>query len=294
MLNRAKNNKKVQHSEVSEKLRQLNEMLIQGWDHVETFTPLHGWIVSDSYQKEKGFSVDTKFLNYNIGFSAYCEALLLQSYPFKERFVVYGKHWNCGEVRINESGDITLLLLDSFPKYLTSKLDIIKKTFSERSLTVYYPELPIQRDTHNCAIFAIDNWKRLDKVENYLPVQYNGDLFEYLRIHSELDFEGGGVQICKVQLPLYLMKLMQSRKLVLDIIPGRTEENALALNRQGETAYDACFKYYRLDSNGDIFINDRVKDKKAKFIARGRAAVLDPDARKCIVDKLTSCNFNIF
>ncbi|MFO1258721.1 MAG: hypothetical protein U1E78_10000 [Gammaproteobacteria bacterium] len=191
--------------------------------------------------------------------------------------MISGKHWSCGEVRIDSQGNVSIFILDSFPTYFKTRLDEIDRTFVDRPVKVYIPDLALQRDTHSCAIYAIDGWRKLEKVGSYLPVGYNGDLFDYFQQNSLLESSSSHMQLLKVQLPLYLMKLMQSKILITRVIAGRENEKNLVVNGKGETAHDACIKHFTTDSNGDIFRNTHVHDKKNKFRARAIEILSNPE-----------------
>lgn len=286
MLNAAEK----KHSKKNKKLVNLRKQLIDKFNDVGKFEGIHGWLVFLSYYADNKISIETKFLNYRAEFELYCQFLKSITTTFKQRFLIHGKHWNCGEVRIDENANISFFLFDSLPIYLKSRLDEIERVFSDRSVTVYIPNVSLQRDTQNCAIFAIDGWRRLEKVGDYLPEGYSRDLFEYFKLHSTLECCKGNIQIYKAQLPLYLMKLMQSRTLVKTEIPSRADENKIPFNHKNEIAEKACLPYFRLDAAGDIFLNDRVLYKKAKFIERGKAVLSNSSVSDEIFMKLIKIN----
>lgn len=263
-------------SEKSRTLSKLKGSLARKLNSVGKFEGIHGWLTFLSYYSENKTSTETKFLNYHGEFESYCRFIKSESIPFKQRFLIHGKHWNCGEVRIDEHGEITFFLFDSLPVYLKTRLKEIERTLKDRSVTIYIPNLSLQSDTQNCAIFAIDGWRRLEKIDAYLPKGYNQNLFEYLRLHSTFESSNGDIKVYKSQLPLYLMKLMQSRTLLTHQIPLRAEESQLPFNKRGEMPEEACLPYFSLNSNGEPFRNTRFRDKKDKFINRMRTVLADP------------------
>ena len=70
------------------------------------------------------------------------------------------------------------------------------------------------------------------------------------------------IQIIPVELPLSLMRTMQSTKLKEQVIPSREREKDLIINKKNQTALDSVSAFFRPNNDGSTKeINTRLNEK---------------------------------
>lgn len=180
--------------------------------------------------------------------SEFLNALKTSATPCRERFVIAGAHWIAGDIQIDSDGRVNVLLIDSLalPLRFHASEDAIKSiahVFPESC--IYFAAEKRQRSKAGCSVFGLDDGRHLVTVEKYLPLKYQKTgLFGYLAEHCDkdkpvevLDEEGNTINIYPCQLPLPLVRTMQSNELWTSIIPKRSEEEQkLPVNREKKTA----------------------------------------------------------
>lgn len=180
--------------------------------------------------------------------------------PLRKRFTIYGDHWKTGEVRVNENNEVKIFLFDSVSVMAETEIDKLSNIFKDYNTKIYYPEISIQYDKVSCELFALNALVRLEKVGKYLPGCYNQDLFNYLDKNSKDEKSTNNLTVCRSTLPLYLMQEMQSKQLLTNYIPSRSEENQLPINKKGELPSAACSKHFK-----NVLFNAEKKEVNTKL-----------------------------
>lgn len=224
------------------------------------------------YQSDQ-IRVRTTFID-EAAFSHYFFALKSAKRSLTERFVISGEHWRSGEIRIAENGKTDIVIFDSLPEFCQSgDLRKLFKIFYDVEVKIFTSVYEIQQDVTSCCIFSLDAWKRLDKVGNFLPKKYNGDLFKYLTDEENIEFyediKKSKITHYSCFFPLYFMKGMQSRKLINEIIPNKPIEANLPINKKGELPIKACRRtfvdFFDEDKSETYLRNYQIKRKKSKM-----------------------------
>ena len=191
--------------------------------------------------------------------------------PCRERFILTGEHWICGDLEIDKEGNLKVLFLDSLGTEMQEKgqpvvLDnnyveysdlvaYIKKEF-QHNITCYFSSEIRQHDNDGCHVFALDDARHLYTVEQkkYLPEKYKeSGLFGYLDDHANgiyannpmLTEQVRTVEIKLCDLPLGFDRSMQTRRL-FDVIKNRSSEEVNTIidkkGRKAQEIAEADFK----------------------------------------------------
>lgn len=184
-------------------------------------------------------------------FQIYCHFLRAHDKPILERFFIYSKfHWQSGLAHIGDDLTVKLFINGSVENYCFREIQIFSEIFKNTNAVLYTPKESLQKSGSGCSVFALDAWYQEQKINSsYLPEQFQGDLLEYLKHNSS---QGIFPIHKKVTLPLYLMQSMQSRDLYTKIIPDRSDENNLVINRKGQTPLESFRRYFLNDRNHRI------------------------------------------
>ena len=195
----------------------------------------------------------------------------------EEYFIISGMHWYSGVVRRLENNSYEIFLFDPIVSFHATFLLFIEPVFSNVTLDFYYNENILQNAEKGCRVMSLDIWKRMHKIGKYLPEKYQGDLLAYLRENvSDVEQNNGTIGVRRFQLPLYMMKSMQSRSLLSQVIPTRSEENNLSINKNGELPLIACQRTFE---NGR---NQKNIEKSTKIEKKANANIETSDFSKYI------------
>lgn len=196
-------------------------------------------------KRKKSYKFNPTILNENNVKSnemrEYIEALKNMNPPIRERFVLAGEHWICGDIEINEKGEVNVLLVDSLGD-IGEDHHIIEKfneNFSGKKLNFYVDKTVRQNSSSGCSVFALDDVRHLYTVERYIPKVYKNNLFKYLegehqRLQKENSIEMQKKNVKVTNLPLALVRTAQTSKLIKgkdgqrSLIEQRTQEEQVA------------------------------------------------------------------
>ncbi len=168
----------------------------------------------------------------------YFKALKKLQPPIRERFIISGPHWICGDIQIDQNGKMSCLLVDSLD-LKCSDLGLASVAFKIKkihpSCDIYVTNFKRQYSQLGCSVFALNDLRNLHTVENYLNEQYKeSGLFGYLEnshrkngsieiaIGQGLKLRTMEVRLC--ELPLTMMRAAQSSTLWDKLIPERADE----------------------------------------------------------------------
>lgn len=210
-------------------------------------------------KKEASYEFNPVVLDRINQFKHYLTALKDATPPHRERFIIADAHWICGDIQITQDGQVSVLLIDSLGQQELNSFEtgtaikILKAVFP--SADIYFPHKEKQGPGLGCSVFALDDIRHLYTVENYLdPKYHNGGLHDYLKDSTKAIEEKGHIKksesaknhpIHLCDLPLPLMRTMQSRKLLSEVIPGRSEaEQALPVNKKGELMTQSARRFF--------------------------------------------------
>lgn len=183
-------------------------------------------------------------------------------------FIATGPHWISGCIRGKQEG-FDVCIVDSLGCLAWSELHLDTKFMLEETLAgLASPRVFILRDKRQhsmfgCSVYALDDVRHLHTLERYLPVAYNSSgMFGYFANHS-VPVEVPGTGWCYVAaMPLTLLRSMQSTSLFAKI-ETYGDENALPINKYGETAAQSAQKYFRVIDGKPV--NRRYHHKLAVF-----------------------------
>jgi len=176
-------------------------------------------------------------------FKTYLEIIKNSSLrPLRKDFTFAAAHWLTGTIQIDKDENVSILFVDSAGKNLKSNTEYfkqIKDIFP--TAKIYHNFARRQIMPVGCGMFALEDLRKLNKIDQYL----GKNLFSYLSEQKtsgeviSLD-SGQEVTVNLCQLPLALERIMQSRSLYETVIPGRSEEEKkLPINKKGLTAEDS-------------------------------------------------------
>lgn len=224
-------------------------------------------------------------------FEAFIRILKQVSAPVRERFILAGGgHWICGDIQIDAVNKLHCLvidsmgshryevqgeLLDSIASGAGSLVRVAQQFFNH--LTVYFAPDKRQQDPVSCKVSSIEDSMHLYTLEKYLPdASEKSNLFDYLAAQKsgEIWLDQDGLLVKSCDLPLSLARSKQSRRLLSETIPGRSQaEQSLPVNKKGETAHQSALKHFRYNNEGEKLTNERLSDKYHQM-ARYNAAYL--------------------
>ena len=245
-----------------------------------------GLLVFAQTKARKKYCFNPTILKNFDEFKDYINILKESPKPLRERFILQGGHWICGDIQIDADGKANCLIIDSlginqkdmfeylgsFIMFSTSEIiKLINQSFPDS--TIYFPFEIRQHDSVSCKMFSIDDLVHLFTVEKYLDTQFKSSgLFGYLAAQAEneywynLKLDDTKLKVKNCHLPLSLARTMQTRDLFFKIIPSRSEEEqALPVNKKKETAFASAVKYFKFDEEHQVLRNTRLIDKFYKL-----------------------------
>lgn len=226
-----------------------------------------GLLTAAQVSKRKEYDYHPTILPYE-KLSNYLEILKDAPHPIREKFVLAGPHWICGEISIDQQGEVKILLVDSLGTQLKDVLfkemlvPIIFGVFKDPPPTVYLDDIKRQNAAKGCSTFALDDIQHLYVAEKYLPEEFaESGLFGFLEKNKKetLDFEEGSITLCNI--PLSLIRTAQTSKLADKIEERSIEEQSLPVNKKGETALVSATKGYRINPINNLRQNHRLNNK---------------------------------
>lgn len=241
-----------------------------------------GLLCVSEMTSRKKFDVNTTVLRQD-EFFEYIGILRKANYPLREKFISVTSHWIAGEILINEEGIAKLFIIDSLGfEIVDGHLKVYDETagiinefidfFPSPPSTIYFDPIKRQRSRNECWLFALDDIRHLQTLESYLPNpgQCN-TLFDYLEQNrqntlalkaTDSEDEAFNVNITVTNLPISLIRTTQSRKLLTDYIPQRSEiEQKMSINKRGYTALFSSQAGFVTDPTTGIFRNKRLELK---------------------------------
>lgn len=200
--------------------------------------------------------------------------------PFCEQFIISDMHTRFGEIRKLDNQNIEIYILDSAPNWRAEcDIDLIDALSNvlKSNITLYitfgaYGEKKsaIQSDSLSCMYFAMDFWKRTQKIHRDLK-STNNDLFEYFRDPCN---QAGSIitkyaNVIDCRFPLAFLKGMQRHELLtMEIVPNQLREQALVVNKRGQQAVLAIYEKFvvRKNKRGEEHLyNTMMDDKENKY-----------------------------
>ncbi|MGL5743144.1 MAG: hypothetical protein ACRCXC_11700 [Legionella sp.] len=220
--------------------------------------------------------------------------------PFMERFMICDEHhWFCGEIYIDANRAVSLLFLDSLGymqafegNYYSDLAYDFYNTFTIEHKSVFVAkEQRLNEFQGFCSVIAEDDLHHLFTIARYLPPEFSDSgLFGYLESHIEDTIEypleeeeeeedeeeqeshSNPMAINGCKLPLKLMRVMQSTRLIQDkiedgaVLPAiissySPEEQTHPFNKKQDTAIDSARKGVDYSENdAKKLINIRAKE----------------------------------
>lgn len=201
-------------------------------------------------------------------FEDYLNILKNATPPVREKFILTGTHWICGEIEINEQGKVKALYIDSLgtegmPIGTIEAINDFHKVFNNVPHTLYIDNTKRQQAPAGCSVFALDDVRQLYVVENYLPEQYKEKgLFGYLEDNTKETQNISNNPIHITRLPIAFMRSAQTSRLETDILGAREpNEQQLAVNKKGQTASVSVEKHMRAHPVSQKLQNVRMDNK---------------------------------
>ena len=201
-------------------------------------------ILAERHERKKNRYPNTTTLlncyNNENEFERYLSILKQTPPPLTERFICASGHWINGEIQITTSKEVRIFLIDSMggEGFCARFTQICHAIFPQSKL--FISEERRQYSGAGCSVFALDD------IAHLTPASFGechgelNPLFSYLEKQNvdpkELTSTNDKkipVHLC--QLPLSLTRTMQSRGLLTDIIPSRSdEEKYRPMNKKGQ------------------------------------------------------------
>lgn len=222
-------------------------------------------------------------------FDDYLDWLALLPGTLRERVLYEGVHWAVFDIYRDERGKMSVLVIDSVGVHGAYFFDFTKalciKFFNKFSnIDMYGNEEKKLHAKRGCSIISADDIVRLHTVERYLPEQYQSHpapLHAYLKDSADqldLTVDLNDVYSGKdpanhkqkyvlrvVNLPLPLLRNMQSRELLNEVIPKRSSELGIFSRKRHRSPIDAVRKNFLIEDN--IPVQNHRSDKKLRSFA---------------------------
>ena len=206
------------------------------------------------------------------------------------RFAIINyEHSISGELRIGENQEIDGIILDSiqsnysdniqsncsdndhlfYPGIYTVNVLQHIKTYLPLA-NIYLPKFGTRQNSDNeCGFFALHDLKRYYTVSKYLPKEHT-DIYEYLKTTAQTVTIGmsdaGEFKAQVADMPLYFLLPAQTRKLLTEKIPSRSDaEQSQPINKRGLLPKAAAERHFYLDANDGKTKNGRIKHKIKKI-----------------------------
>jgi hypothetical protein len=211
-----------------------------------------------------------------------------QTPPYEQKFIVTGEHSFCGELRIDENHMASIYLIDSLG--ISAESSHFHESFIThmmahfRTNRVYINQEIRQRVSTGCSIFALDDIQHLYRLR--LPEQYK-NIWDYLEKTACPDaqaLENIDILVHRYPLPTPLLRTMQTRKLLEEVIPERlTKESEYPINKKGKTIRQSAQQFFAKNEEGKL-INQRLTYKLHKIRLYNWSFL-----KNCTPEELTEC-----
>ena len=189
-------------------------------------------------------------------------------------FATSGSHWTSGMIEKQENNHIRMLLIDTLGKeHQNSSKQLVITSFFEVFPTgeLFLSKEKVQHASLGCSLFSLDHLRHFAKIHVYLGMP----LMQYVAEHGEeKQLEYNDKRVIPCQLPLPLLRLMQSSELITRIIPGRQEtltpgskpEKDLPINKKQQTAIDCTAQdFQQTEEKISKKRNQRIMHVRDKF-----------------------------
>lgn len=189
--------------------------------------------------------------------------------PIRERFVIAGIHWVTGDIKIDENGNASMLIIDSLGSkdflYEAPRTAFSKFASLFPDQKIYFSTEKRQHARLACGAFSLDDLLHLYTVEHYLKE----DLFDYLAKQKDPEtmpfsfniFQNIDLILC--HLPPSINRTMQSNVL-FTLLKERRQEKAI-VDKKNQTALQAAEEDFQIKPGKDVKKNLRLHDKLKKM-----------------------------
>ena len=192
-----------------------------------------------------------------------------QRLPCERKFIVTGEHSYCGEIRIDENHHASVYLIDSLGISTESSHYhelLITQLMTHFNIDRIYINHEIRQKTSTgCSIFALDDIQHLYQLR--LSDNYK-NIWDYLEKTAAPDMKGLeniDIIVHQYPLPTPLLRTMQTRKLLEEVIPERlTKESEYPINKKGKTIRQSAVEFFTKNEEGKE-INQRLAYKLNKI-----------------------------
>ena len=202
-------------------------------------------------------------------FDDFFSSLGNQKLPCEKKFIVTGEHSYCGEIRIDETHNACVYLIDSLG--ISPESEHYHELFVTQLIAhfnidhIYINHEVRQKTSTGCSIFALDDLQHLYQLR--LSDNYK-NIWDYLEKNAKPDLEALkniDVIIHRYPLPTPLLRTMQTRKLLTEVIPERlTNESEYPINKKGKTIRQSAVEFFIKNDEGKE-INQRLIYKLNKI-----------------------------
>lgn len=245
--------------------------------------------------EKKQFLFNPIVINKEEEFDEYLQLLAETEGYLRERLLYVDTHWSCFDVYRDDENNLSVLVIDpcgidhNYFSFFTK--DLCEKIFDVfPNVLLYANKEQKLHAARGCSVMSIDDVVRLHTVDAYLPAYQTSiaPLHAYLKdIAKDLDEPVYVAPSCDpdsknsseeeddndklfeikcVNLPLSLLRNMQSRKLVNDIIPNREDENGLITRKSKRSQLGAARKYF--SENQENIVKNKRAEKKLEFYGK--------------------------
>jgi hypothetical protein len=312
--------KSITPLETKEKATQLLEIKKESWgflhEHMKAFVNGFGNIsypdallTCAQIAARKKYFFQPTILGKPRETDTYFSALSHATFPIREKFIITGGHFYPCDIIIDEKKHATLLITDSLSvedqeTVTVNTLIAFKKYFPNS--TIYLPAETRLKSIYGCSVFSLDDLQHLYTIEQYLPPEYKKEngLFDYLKAHSEKEFalkisprkNIPPITVNPCQLPLALERTRQNENILKEVIPSRTRENKLPVNKRGETAMESTSKFFQEATNkkGEKKFHNKRLERQLKKIATYNANYIVNNSIQTIEHSMQSFTLKAF
>ena len=238
-------------------------------------------------------------------------SFLKEHKPIKVIFLLASEHYSVGVAEVYENSQANFWFIESLGQSSVHEDDNFQKILrvvvdSFEDYKIYVSKEKRLHAASGCSVFAIDDISHLHQL--HLDAKYNetgmwgylndatkkaGAVIETLSDDEEEDLEESSDSLLRktpivvhfCELPLSLVRTMQSRSLLEKVIPGRElSEQHLCINKKGETAFESANKFFQETDHGrqNTRLNYKLKkmvDAVWKFLLQNNPDVVEEKMR---------------
>lgn len=241
-------------------------------------------------------------------FLQFLEVLKTLKFPLSEQFIISGGHWISGQIDIDENGNAKIIIIDSngdSMQYIPTQ-DVISHFADHfKNGLIYLSREKRQNAASGCSVFSLDDALHLATLTRMLPAEYEkSGIFGFLEghpanrpivaLHNDTN---ANIDVISCQLPLSIIRTMQSDELLQTVIPARLKaEQDAFLKRKGITALDSAKNHHNVE-NPD-FPHDKKRNLRLKYkldnFAKKNAAYLLKTPLQQVRESMNSFTLNEF